>query len=223
MNKIFKSGGKWQVLKKRVSPAVIAFQAFSVTVLVMIAVLLLKYNPETVPAAKRDFHRTISLSSGSLNFNRLLDELDPSCSANHSPVIPEFAVQQMVKFKLYRPQLVTEPVKLPGFRNFSVVPVGVYPDFRTTPEAADEPRLSLEMAVLYDQYGKEIARWKPAADPIGEKTVFRVDGQGALKHTMLTTSCGNNAVDRQALTQAASMQLKSGIYSVWYPTAKRNM
>ena len=223
MNKIFKSGGKWQVLKKRVSPAVIAFQAFSVTVLVMLAVLLLKYNPETAPAVKREFHRTISLSSGTCDFNRLLDELDPSRNANPSPAIPEFAVQQMVKFKLYRPQLVTEPVKLPGFRNFSIAPIGIYPDFRTAPETADQPPVSPEMAVLYDQDGQEIARWKPAAAPTGEKTVFRIDGQGALKHTMLTISCGNNAVDRQALIQAASMQLKSGIYSVWYPTAKRNM
>ena len=223
MNKIFKSGGKWQVLKKRVSPAVIAFQALLATALVMFLIMLLKYNPEAAPAVKREFRQTTYLNVNDSNFNRLLDELDPSAEVAHAPAVPKFAVTQMVKFKLYRPQLVTEPVKLPEFKTLPTGEIALYPDFRTSPETNTLLPRTLAMAVLYDQSGKELGRWQTDTLPDGEKTIFRIEGSGALQHTVIMTSCGNNSADRQALVKALALHLDNGIYSVWYPTAKRSM
>ncbi len=223
MNKIFKSGGKWQVLKKRVSPAVIAFQALLATALVMFLIMLLKYNPEAAPAVKREFRQTTYLNVNDSNFTRLLDELDPSAEVSHAPAVPKFAVTQMVKFKLYRPQLVTEPVKLPEFKTLPTGEIALYPDFRTTPETNTLLPRTQAMAVLYDQSGKELGRWQTNTLPDGEKTIFRIEGSGALQHTVIMTSCGNNSADRLALAKALALHLDNGIYSVWYPTAKRSM
>ena len=223
MNKIFKSGGKWQVLKKRVSPAVIAFQALLATALVMFLIMLLKYNPEAAPAVKREFRQTTYLNVNDSDFTRLLDELDPSTETSHTPEIPKYSVTRMVKFKLYRPQLVTEPVKLPGFKALPTGEIALYPDLRTTPETNALPSQPQAMAVLYDHSGKELARWQTDTLPSGEKTIFRIEGSGALQHSVIMTSCGNNSADRQALAKALALHLDSGIYSVWYPTAKRSM
>lgn len=223
MNKIFKSGGKWQVLKKRVSPAVIAFQALLATALVMFLIMLLKYNPEAAPAVKREFRQTTYLNVKDSDFNRLLDELDPLTETNHTPALPKFAVTQMVKFKLYRPQLVMEPVKLPGFKTLPTGKIALYPDFRTAPETNGFLPQTPAMAVLYDQSGKELTRWQTDTLPDGEKTIFRIEGRGALQHTVIMTSCGNTSADRQALAKALALHLDNGIYSVWYPTAKRSM
>ena len=223
MNKIFKSGGKWQVLKKRVSPAVIAFQALLATALVMFLIMLLKYNPEAAPAVKREFRQTTYLNINDSDFIRLLDELDPAAETNHTPAVPKFAVTQMVKFKLFRPQLVMEPVKLPGFQTLPTGEIAIYPDFRTTPENNALLPQTQAMAVLYDQSGKELGRWQTDILPDGEKTIFRIEGSGALRHSVIMTSCGNNSADRLALAKALALHLDNGIYSVWYPTAKRSM
>ena len=222
MNKIFQSGGRWQVLKKRVSPAVIIFQAMLATGAVLLLTMLLKYRPESGTPVTRNFRHTYGLTALDTNLAKLSGTLDPASFTREKQVaIPQFQLQDMVKIKLLRPRPVPVAAELPVFRELPVAERDFYPDLRVTPAEATPSRSA--MAVMYDEYGNELGRWEESAVTANTRTVFRIDNNGAVQYPLVTESCGSCEVDQKAVSRAMKLRLNSGIYSVWYPNVKREI
>lgn len=224
MNKIFKSGGRWQVLKKRVSPVVIAFQALLATGCTVLVVLLFEYRPETGTPVVRDFRYTSYFSSGNSQLRKLSGELDPAAFTREKNVpIPQFPLQEMVKIKLLRPEKVLPAMETPGAAVLPVTAVGFYPDHRTVPANYGDISAPEAVAVMYDESGRELARWASSGKPQKEMTILQIDGTGALQHSRIMVSCGDPEMDKKALARVTELRLDNGIYSVWYPDVKQEI
>ncbi|MBE6390752.1 MAG: hypothetical protein E7042_00905 [Lentisphaerae bacterium] len=222
MNKIFKSGGRWQVLKKRVSPAVIAFQALAVTAAVVLAVMLLEYRSESDPVPAKEFSTTAFSGESADGVIKLSALLDPAAFAGQNHHVPShFALHDMVKIQLPRPAFRLPESVVPEFRGLPVAESGTFTDLRV-PSAVEEKMVPPEIfAVMYDERGKEVARWQIKIPPQREMTVFRIAGNNVLQHTVVTASCGDQNMDKKALDQAMALRLKPGVYAVCYPQTVR--
>lgn len=206
------------MLKKRVSPAVIAFQAMAATAAVLLAVMLLEYRSESAPVPAKEFSTTAFSDESATGIVKLSNLLDPSAFAGRSHHIQsQFALQDMVKIKLPRPMFRLPESVVPEFKGLPVAANGTFTDLRV-PSAIKEKTIAVAtFAVMYDERGKEIARWQIKMPPQKGMTVFRISGNNALQHTAVTSSCGDNSMDKKALDQALAMRLKPGIYAVCYP------
>lgn len=210
------------MLKKRVSPAVIAFQAMAATAAVLLALMLLEYRSESAPVPAKEFSTTAFSDENASGIVKLSTLLDPAAFAgqNHH-VQPQFALHNMVKIKLPRPIFRLPESVMPEFKGLPVAENGTFTDLRVS-SAVEEREISPDVfAVMYDECGKEITRWQIKTPPQKEMTVFRITGNNALQRTAVTASCGDQNMDKKALNQALTLRLKPGIYAVCYPQIAR--
>lgn len=222
MNKIFKSGGRWQVLKKRVSPAVIAFQALTATACVLLTVMLLKYRSESAATPVQKFRRTAFSGANPGGIIRLSNTLDPASFTRERPdQVSKFALADMVKITMPRPELRSSGITIPEFTKLPTTEIGYFADLRIQPAGEKTEKIPAASAVMYDENGREIARWRISNAPEKAATVFRIDGNGKFQYTAVTASCGDHTMDQYALNRALSLRLVPGVYSVWYPQNKK--
>ena len=221
MNNIWKTGHKWRKLPRRVSPLLNTIQALAAAAAVVVFLMLFKYREETAPEQLKPTNYTAYVPEGD-KLAILSEKLDPASFQYDNPgklAVPQYIYESSdIKLELPRPERNYPLSNVAGFKPFAVKDnevaanrVVLPPDikvFRSLPET---------QCIMYDRFGREIARWKNENRGKLQNVLFRIEGEGIFKRGVTVTSSGSTGVDQEILRKAEKLHLPSGLYSVIHP------
>ncbi len=222
MNKIWKHGGKWRKLPKRVSPLLNVVQAVAAIAAVILFLLLFQYRKTEAGTVRPRVRYTAYIDEKTHTLAKLSKELDPSGFLHDHPgskAVPEHIYESgNVKIDLPRPERTYALAGVAGFKKFQITRDRRAADPAVMPMEFTSPRTQAAgECIMYDNFGKELARWKSRHSGNLKNTLLKIDGRGILLHSRFVASSGDSELDEQILRKAAELHLPAGLYSVIHP------
>ncbi len=219
MNKLWKNGGTWRKLPRRVSPLLNVIQAFAAVAAVILFLLSFQYRKAASPSSAHRIRKTAYISEKDHPLAKLAGDLDPAAFLHNNPgklAVPRYIYElSQVRFDLPRPGRM---YVLPGVAGFKKLVLNA-------PEAVADPVLPPgevvqfpeAMNIMYDAFGREIIRWQSDFEAEKQNSLFRIEGKGFMQSVQMVTSSGNTMVDQQIMRKAVELHLPAGLYSVIHP------
>ncbi|MBO5821405.1 MAG: hypothetical protein J6R86_00155 [Lentisphaeria bacterium] len=222
MNKIWKHSSKWRKLPKRVSPLLNVIQALAAIAAVILFLLLFQYRKAESGTVQPRVRYTAYIDEKTHSLAKLSKELDPSEFLHDHPghlAVPEHIYENgKVKIDLPRPKRTYALSGAAGFKKFQIAqtrrtadPVVMPPEY-TRSSAYEE-----NVCIMYDSFGKELARWKSQHSGNLKNTLLKIEGSGILLHSRFVTPSGDDELDKQIQQKASELHLRAGLYSVIHP------
>lgn len=222
MNKIWKHGSKWRKLPKRVSPLLNVVQAVVSIAAVILFLLLFQYRKAEPGTIQPRGRHTAYIDEKTNPLAKLSKELDPSEFLHDHPglqAVPEHIYERAeVKIDLPRPKRTYALSGVAGFKKFRNVenkaaadPVVMPPEY-TMPRAGET-----DECIMYDSFGRELARWQSKTSGNLKNTLLKIEGRDILLHCRFLSPSGDDELDREILRKATELHLPAGLYSVIHP------
>ena len=222
MNKIWTHGSKWRKLPKRVSPLLNVIQALVSIAAVILFLLLFQYRKPEPGTVKPRGRYTAYIDEKTNLLAKLSKELDPSEFLYDHPghqAVPQHVYENPeVKIDLPRPDRSYALSGVSGFKKFQLAGTRQVADPVVMPsEYTCSTGRETDVCIMYDTFGRELARWKSKNNGNLKNTLLKIDGKGILLHCRFLNPSGDGELDKEILRKAAELHLPSGLYSVIHP------
>ena len=215
---------RWHKTLRPAHPALIPLQAAGVVAVLFLPLLFIRYGEAAPQARMTAAQRTGYNRSLSPNLFRMVNQLDPTIKCTSDENALDQSVYKVHLRQLERPMprpseiyLLREPAAVSKLNVCELLPVA---DLRVGDQNRETSAAPAGFAVMYAENGEEIARWQSSfyADGKALLTQVRVSGNGIMKRTMVTRSCGDRSIDLLAVEKVLQSHAAPGIYSIFYPS-----
>ena len=222
LNRLWKNGGTWRKLPRRVSPLINVVQALTVVTAVVMFLLLFQYRQTASSHSARRIRKTAYISEKDHPLAKLAAELDPADFLHNNPgqmAVPRHIYEvSQVRLDLPRPGRMYVLPGVAGFKKFTLDVPEAVADPMLKPEGVVVPaQIPEAMNIMYDAFGREIVRWQSDFEAKEQNCLFRIEGRGFMQCVQIVSSSGNPMVDQQIMRKAVEMHLPAGLYSVLHP------